>query len=318
MSRGTVSRVLNGGRYVSPSAAEAVRAAMQRTGYVVNNNARGLATRRSNHVAFVVSEPQERLFEDPNFGVLMRACTQALGERDLGMLLMVAGDQEQRARVVRYARGGYVDGLLLISTHSGDEILDEFERAQLPTICCGRPLGHEHAVPYVAADDRGGARQMCRHLVSTGRQRIATITGPLDTPGGADRLAGYRDVFGASASPDLVATSPDWSYVGGEQAMAELLGRVPDLDGVFVASDLMASGALAALRRLGRTVPQDVLVGGFDDSPIAVTTEPSLTTIRQPLALVGREMVHQLLRLLDGEVVGSVILPTELVVRRSA
>jgi DNA-binding LacI/PurR family transcriptional regulator len=234
------------------------------------------------------------------------------------MLLMVAGDQEQRARVVRYARGGYVDGLLLVSTHSGDEILDEFERAQLPTICCGRPLGHEHSIPYVAADDRGGARLMCRHLVSSGRQRIATITGPLDTPGGAGRLAGYHDVLGATATADLVATSPDWSYAGGEKAMTELLERVPDLDAVFVASDLMASGALAVLRRRGRAVPEEIVVGGFDDSPVAVTTEPSLTTIRQPLALVGREMVHQLLRLLDGEVVGSVILPTELVVRRSA
>jgi len=318
VSRGTVSRVLNGGHYVSPKAQEAVRRAMQRTGYVVNNNARSLATRRSNYVAFVVSEPQELLFEDPNFGVLMRACTRALSENDIGMVLMVAGDHKERERVSRYARGGYVDGLLLISAHTGDEMLQDFDRAELPRVCCGRPLGHEGAIPYVAADDRGGARMMTQHLLDAGRRRVATITGPLDTPGGADRLAGYRDVLGEAATPDLVVSSPGFTYAGGEQAMAELLRQAPDLDAVFVAADLMAAGALATLRRAGRSVPGDVAVGGFDDSPVAMTTEPALTTIRQPLARVGREMVQQLLRQFDGEDVEPLVLPTELVLRHSA
>jgi DNA-binding LacI/PurR family transcriptional regulator len=100
--------------------------------------------------------------------------------------------------------------------------------------------------------------------------------------------------------------------------MNELLERDPDLDAVFVASDLMAAGALAALRRAGRRVPEDVAVGGFDDSRVAASSDPPLTTIRQPLERVAGEMVRLLLDLIDGKVVGSLVLPTELVTRDSA
>jgi DNA-binding LacI/PurR family transcriptional regulator len=101
--------------------------------------------------------------------------------------------------------------------------------------------------------------------------------------------------------------------------MTELLERAPDIDAVFVASDLMAAGALAALRAAGRRVPDDVAVGGFDDSSVAVSTHPPLTTIRQPLAEMAQQTLRLLLALIDGaEHVEPVILPTELVIRESA
>jgi DNA-binding LacI/PurR family transcriptional regulator len=99
--------------------------------------------------------------------------------------------------------------------------------------------------------------------------------------------------------------------------MEELLKKSPDLDAVFAASDLLASGALVELRRAGRRVPEDVAVGGFDDSRIARESDPPLTTIRQPLELVAREMVDLLLQRIQGEDGGPRILPTELVVRAS-
>lgn len=318
VSRGTVSRVLNSGRYVSPQAREAVLDAIRRTGYVVNNSARSLVTRRSDCVGFVFCEPTEKLFEDPNFSVLIRACTQAFAEHDINMALMIAGDPDQRRRVIRSARGGFFDGLLIVSSHAGDALLDEFDSPNLPTVVCGRPVGHESAMPFVAADDLEGARTMVRYLVDSGRRRIATITGPLDTPGGTDRLESYREVLGPLASPDLVVSSPEYSHRGGAEAMALLLTQAPDLDAVFVASDLMAAGALETLRRSDRRVPDDVAVAGFDDSAIATTTEPALTTVRQPLEQVAREMVRLLLLRIEGEPAESVVLPTTLVRRGSA
>ncbi|MGW6055623.1 LacI family DNA-binding transcriptional regulator [Streptomyces sp. NPDC055189] len=320
VSRGTVSRVLNGGHYVSPSAEEAVNAAIRKTGYVVNRHARSLITGRSDSVGFLLTEPQERFFEDPNFNVLLRGCTQALAAHDIPLLLMLAGTPDERRRIMRYITAGHVDGVLLVSSHSGDPVADELREAGVPLVACGKPIGQASKMSYVAADDRDGARDMVRHLLSLGRRRIGTVTGPLDTPGGVERLAGYREVLGEEgiAVDERLIASGDYSRAGGEAAAARLLARAPDLDAVFVASDLMAQGVLTVLDRADRRVPEDIAVGGFDDSPAALTARPELTTVRQPWDRISAEMVRVLLAQIGGEDPAAVILPTELVIRGSA
>ncbi|MFB4195267.1 LacI family DNA-binding transcriptional regulator [Streptomyces carpaticus] len=319
VSRGTVSRFLNGGHHVSAVSARAVEEAIRRTGYVVNRHARSLITGRSGSAAFLLTEPQEKFFEDPNFNVLLRGCTQALAAHDIPLLLMIAGTREEQRRLLRYVTSGHVDGVLLVSSHTGDPVAEQLVDAGVPVVLCGKPMGPGR-MAHVAADDRDGARQMVRHLVELGRRRIGTVTGPPDTPGGVERLAGYREVLAAAGLPaddDLVETG-DYSREGGERAAARLLARRPDLDALFVASDLMARGALAALTAAGRRVPQDVAVGGFDDSAAAVASRPELTTIRQPWDRISQEMVRLLLTQLSGEDTSAVILPTELVRRASA
>jgi DNA-binding LacI/PurR family transcriptional regulator len=316
VSRGTVSRVLNGGHYVSGPASEAVRRAIRSTGYVVNQHARSLVTQRSNSVAFILAEPQDRLFEDPNFNILLRGCTRALSDRDITLLLTIAGTQEDRKRIGRYVTAGHVDGALLVSDHAGSPIVDELLARGLPVVACGRPLGHERDIAYVAADDRDGARQMVSYLRARGRRTIGVITGPMDTSGGVDRLAGYRDVLG-EPDPRLVV-SGDYTRASGEAAMEQLLRQAPGLDAVFVCSDLMAAGAIGALHRAGKQISTDVTVAGFDDSAAATTSVPLLTTIRQPLSRISTEMVRLLADAIAGEPPAAVILPTELVVRESA
>lgn len=319
VSRGTVSRVLNGGHHVSPAARDAVQTAIRKTGYVVNRHARSLITGRSDSVGFLLTEPQERLFEDPNFNVLLSGCTHALAAHDVPLLLMIASTDAERRRIARYITAGHVDGVLLVSSHSGDPLATQLRETGLPLVACGKPIGQGTRVSYVAADDRDGAREMVRHLLSLGRRRIATVTGPLDTPGGVERLAGYREVLaeaGVEADDRLVAVG-DYSRASGDAAGEQLLARAPDLDAVFVASDLMAQGVLAALQRAGRGVPADVAVGGFDDSPAALATQPQLTTIRQPWDRISTEMVRVLLAQIGGDDPAAVILPTELIRRAS-
>jgi DNA-binding LacI/PurR family transcriptional regulator len=319
VSRGTVSRVLNGGHYVSPAAQEAVNAAIRRTGYVVNRHARSLITGRSDSIGFLLTEPQEKLFEDPNFNVLLRGCTQALAAHDIPLLLMLAGTEEEQRRITRYITAGHVDGVLVVSSHSADPVAEELRKAGVPLVQCGKPMGLGSKVSYVAADDRDGARDMVRHLLSLGRRRIGVVTGPLDSPGGVDRLAGYKEVL-AEAGIEIderLVVSGDYSRVSGEAGAERLLAGAPDMDAVFVASDLMAQGVLAVLQRTGRRVPEDVAVGGFDDSPAATAVSPELTTIRQPWDRISAEMVRVLLAEISGEDPAAVILPTELVKRRS-
>jgi DNA-binding LacI/PurR family transcriptional regulator len=312
VSRGTVSRVLNGGHNVSPAALDAVQSAIRRTGYTVNRHARSLITGRSDSVAFLLTEPQERFFEDPNFNVLLRGCTTALAAHDIPLLLMIAGTEAERRRNMRYI-AGHVDGVLLVSSHSGDPVTAQLHEAGVPLVACGR-------VSYVAADDRNGARDMVRFLHGSGRRRIATVTGPLDTPGGVDRLAGYRETLAECGLPvdETLIVPGDYSRAGGEAAAALLLERAPDVDAVFVASDLMAQGVLSTLERAGRRVPQDIAVGGFDDSPAALAGRPELTTVRQPWDRISAEMVRVLMAQIGGEDPAAVILPTELVRRESA
>ena len=140
---------------------------------------------------------------------------------------------------------------------------------------------------------------------------------------GADRRTGWEKALGEAgrAADEALVAEADFTRAGGRAAAEQLLARRPDLDGLFAASDLMALGALDALRAAGRRVPEDVAVVGFDDSELARTADPPLTTVRQPIEQLGAEMARLLVARLDGDVAPgsyeSVVLRTELVIRAS-
>jgi DNA-binding LacI/PurR family transcriptional regulator len=168
-------------------------------------------------------------------------------------------------------------------------------------------------------DHFGGVSAAVQHLLGTGRRRIATIAGPQDMVAGVDRLNGYRASLEAAGLATHIAVG-DFTRESGVKAMRQLLVDDPALDAVFVASDMMAHGALQALKDAGRRVPADVAVIGFDDFEISRYSDPPLTTVRQPIVDMGRTMARQMLGLVNNrpDVPQSVVLPTELVVRGSA
>ncbi|NLP82359.1 LacI family transcriptional regulator [Microbacterium sp. CFH 90308] len=317
VSRGTVSRVINGGHWVSPDARVAVEEAIRRTGYTANHAARSLATGRAGSLAFLLTEPQHLLFDDPTFALLLRGAAEALAQRSMTLVLLVAGTPAERANVAHFVGAGHVDGVLLISSHEADPLVEQLLEAGVPTVCCGIPLGHDASVPTVSVDEIGSAREMTRYLRERGHRRIAMIAGPHDTPGGRFRLVGFRDEMGEDFDPDLVEAG-DYSQDSGAAAMSRLLERTRDIDAVFAASDLMAAGAIATLREAGLRVPDDIAVAGFDDSGLAATHQPPLTTMRQPWDRLSEEMVSLLLRVIDGAEPEPITLPTTLVRRASA
>lgn len=304
-----------------------MRRAVEELGYVPNQAARSLVTRRHDAVAVVIAEPETRVFADPFFALQLRGISKELTANDSQLVLLLTEGRDDHARVARYLAGGHVDGALVFSLHLDDPLPGLIHGAGVPTVFGGRPGwgdGVREAV-YVDCDNRGGARQAVRHLIGLGRTRIAHITGALDQTSAVDRLDGFRDVM-ADADPALVAQG-DFTPAGGERAMRELLERRPDLDAVFVANDLSALGALRVLREHGRRVPDDVAVIGFDDMlPIAEQADPPLTTVRQDIEEMGRLMARLLIRGLEGRVApedtapeaSGVVLPTTLVRRASA
>jgi DNA-binding LacI/PurR family transcriptional regulator len=321
VSRATVSRVINGSPKVSAEARAAVEQAIAALGYAPNRAARSLVTRRTDAVALVVCEPGERVFAEPFFAAVARGVSIATAEADKNLVLVIANDDRERVRARRYLTPHHVDGVVLMSLHGDDPLPGQLEEAGVPTVLVGRPLGAP-VVPYVDADNRGGARLAVEHLLGLGRKEIATITGPSSMCAGVDRYDGYVDALraaGVEPDPELVEVG-DFGEESGYRGMWRLLGRRPSLDAVFVASDLMASGALRSLRDAGRSVPGDVAIVGFDDFPLASHTVPSLTTIRQPLDEMTRATTEILLRRTAGDPATDehVVCSTSLVRRRSA
>jgi DNA-binding LacI/PurR family transcriptional regulator len=320
VSRATVSRVVNGSARVSPQVRAIVERAITKLGYVPNRAARSLVSRRSGSIALVVSEPEARVFNEPFFPGIVRGVSAALDSTDLQLVLLMAQHADQRARLERYIRNGHADGVLLISLHGDDPLPRHLSAAGVPVVLVGRPRGHVPA-NWVDADNRGGAREAVSYLFGRGRRRIATITGTLDMAVGIDRLDGWRDMVaeaGVARAERLIGYG-DFTEESGGAAMRVLLEREPRLDAVFAASDLMAAGALRVLKGAGRRVPDDVALVGFDDSVVARQTEPQLTTVRQPIEEMGREMTRLLLGRLEGEATRvNLTLGTELVVRESA
>jgi DNA-binding LacI/PurR family transcriptional regulator len=319
VSKTTVSRVLTGSPRVSAQARAAVDKAIQDLGYVPNRAARSLVTRRTDTIALIVSEPESRLFSEPFFAGTVRGINEELARTDYAFVLL--SSEGDSARIERYIRNGHADGMILMSLHRRDPLLQLLTRTQTPVVLSGRPFPGD-SVPYVDADNRAGAASAVQHLVKRGRKHIATITGPIDMPVGVDRLEGFHDALPAASKRGWrrMVEHGDFSEDSGERAMRALLERAPELDAVFAASDLMAVGALRALRAVGRKVPDDVALVGFDDSHAARLTDPQLTSVRQPMEEIGRSLARLLLTQLrnPGKRPASLIVPTELVIRDSS
>jgi DNA-binding LacI/PurR family transcriptional regulator len=320
VSTATVSRVMNGNPRVRAEVRAAVTVAIQELGYVPNPSARSLMTRLTESIGVVVLESADRLFGDPFFGQLMLGISASLSENDQRLVLMLAPTREEESRIDRYLGAGHVDGVVLVGPHGADPLLKRLLRQQIPFVVSGRPM-EPRPVTYVDSQNRSGAEAAVNHLLASGRRVIGTIHGTLDLSSAFDRLEGYRDALrgaGRAVDPDLEADGQYRSRTA-VQAMSGLLERHPDLDAVFVASDSMAIAAMQAIKDSGRRIPDDIAVIGFDDLPTASESHPTLSTVRQPIETMGREMVRLLLQRIGqpGLAPQEVIFGTELVLRGS-
>jgi DNA-binding LacI/PurR family transcriptional regulator len=314
VSPATASRVINGTAHVSHRARTRVEEAVERLGYVRNRAAPG--DRRGGSIVAVICEDDAWVFGDDFFARLLRSIRGELGEREL--VVLVIGRTGRWSTVARFLRGGQADGVLVLSAHGDPSIV--LRQATVPVLLAGRPL-RPTSLPYVDADNRGGAWAAVDYLIRSGRQTIGTIAGPPDIAAGIDRLAGYQAAVNeAGLTTSGLITYGDLHHASGEHAMNRLLDRRPDIDAVLAASDAMAVGALRALRRTGRRVPDDVAVVGFDDAPIAGRVRPRLTTVRRPTAEMGARLAQELLARVADDTTRdrNVVLKTELIIRDSA
>lgn len=319
VSRSTVSRVVNGSTQVRPEVVDAVNRAIDELHYVPNRAARSLANSQTMAIALVVPEDTARFFGDPFFAAIVQGISRAIEDSDYVLNLQLASPSKPSQKTIRYLLGGNVDGAIVVSHHSGDDFFTELD-ATIPVVFGGRPFHPEkHSNYFVDVDNSAGAAMGTRFLIDKGRKRIATIAGPIDMQAAVDRTTGWRHAMAtAGQAADLLAYG-DFTMAGGGRAMKELLQRDPQIDGVFVASDLMAMGAISVLRERGIRVPDQISIVGFDDSPAATSGDLPLTTVHQPSGEMGHKMASMVLQLLRGEPTErECIMPTRMVVRASA
>jgi DNA-binding LacI/PurR family transcriptional regulator len=321
VSRATASRVLTANPRVSEESRRAVERAAAKLGYVPNHAGRALATGRSDTVALVVFEPTALLFGDPFIARLIRGLGDVLNGRDMQLTLLAPQTGSDVDRLERYVIAGHADGVLLVSLPGSHPLPGRLAARGIPVVIGGRPPEPERFT-HVDVDNVAGAAQAVAHLAQGGRRSIATITGRQDVSAGQDRLRGYRlgiEVAGLRQDEELVEAG-DFTRDGGARALRALLRRRPGLDAVFVASDLMAAGALQALAEAERRVPEEVAVVGYDDDPLAAALQPPLTSVRQPIEEMGREMARLLLGAIHtpDQAPRKVLLTTRLEVRLSS
>ncbi len=318
VSRSTVSRVINNDPNVSTMTREKVMQVVKRVNYTPNAAARGLAVGRTHVVGLVIPMGVAALFTDPYFPILIQGVSSTCNSREYSVMLWLAEPEYERRMIRQIMYSGLVDGVIVSSMLLNDSLVQALADGNLPFMLIGRHPT-DSRISYVDSDNIGGAREAVTHLLRLGRTRVATITGPQNMIAGADRLAGYLAALRDRAmlsDPNLIVEG-DFTEAGGYRAMQQLIPRRPDA--VFTGSDIMAIGALRALREAGLRVPEDVALVGFDDLPQSARTEPALTTVRQPTYRLGSTTVDSLLDLIDhpDSPVRRIVLPTELVIRAS-
>lgn len=293
VSRATVSRVVNGVRNVDLSIQQAVRRAIDKTGYSPNRAARALVTRRTDRVALVVTGSGGDVFTDPFFGRVVSGVVNFLRPRDIHPVIMLVDSDASRENLIAHLRDGGADGALLVTTDPDDPLPTLLELSRLPAVGFSRIA---RPLPYVDLRHDKGGQLAARQLLGRGCRHLASISGPHNVLASKERIDGFfREVRGYVRN-----VIGDFTMLSGEHAMAELLTSYPEVDGVFAANDLMARGALQMLRAAGRKVPDEIAVVGFDDSSAAIASRPRLTTIRQPIEMMAEAMADMLLARIEG------------------
>ena len=316
----TVSRVLNTSPRVREATRQRVLAAIEELNYYPGAAARTLLSGRTRTIGFILCQSPNRIFADAFLPEVLRGVGDAVQENGFRVLVHSVEDVSAPQAYIRLVREKHTDGIILSGPRSDDQQLPRLKAEGFPVVLLGQLPGSD--IPFVDVDNVGAARQAVNHLLGLGHRRVGMITNaPLAYTAARDRLAGYRQALEEariSFDEELVRYG-DFREESGRVAMSQLLDLPEPPTAVFVASDMVAFGALVAIKQRGLTIPDDVALVGFDDVQLAHYVDPPLTTVQLPAYDLGYWAATLLTQLIDDEPVEKqeILLQTELVVRQS-
>ena len=313
-SRATVSRVINEETRVKPETVRKIKESMEKLGYKPNLAARALSSGRKNAVAVLLPDVTALYYSN-----LLRGITDVAQDVFYHTIVKSIQKIDLAADLID---SNMVDGFII--RHSSynekiDRLIKKIEKSQIPVIFIGRPFNDSRS-PSIIVDNVGGARKMGHYFAGNNYRKILFITGRADNIDSNDRKYGFR--MGLSERgynlENLVEAEGDFSKEKAYQIATRYL-KNGEYDAVFAANDNSAMGVLHYLNENGIKVPEDVSVAGFDDAFFAEYLWPPLTTVRQPMYQIGQVAMNNMLRIIGREssVPAEVILPTELIVRKS-
>lgn len=314
----TVSRVINNSGYISEETQVRVRAAIAQLGYVPNTLARSLRSRQTSMLALVLTD-----ITNPFWTTVARGVEDAASDAGFTLILCNTDEsEEEQDRYLHVLLQKQVDGILLVPAHNRPDPVQFIRQQNVPVVVLDRRLSGVET-DMVRCDSVGGAKDLTRLLVSLGHCQIAALVGPRGVSTAEDRAAGYQRGLQEAG---LACTSEQVVYgeftIESGFAMTELaLALSPRPTALLAGNNFIAIGALKALRSAGLRVPEDIAVVGFDDLPATMVVEPFLTVAAQPAYEMGKRATELLLARLSNrapEDFQEIILPTELIVRRSS
>jgi len=317
VSIATVSRVVNGREDVSPETRELVQRVVRERGYTANRNARGLSAGKTGLIGATVP-----MLHHAYFSYILAGAAEGLYEQDMRLVLSPTMHEHHReVSLLERLMHGTTDGAVIILPEESSDELEQLLNHGYRFVVIDPLLPLNERIPAVSAAHAAGADQAMKHLLSLGHTRIAAITGPRGWKATEDRRRGYYAALAAAGimpNPELEVES-NFEIAGGAVAAEQLLALPEPPTAIFCFNDNMAVGAMQTARKRGVGIPEDLSVVGFDDLEEAEIVTPALTTIRQPLAEMGRIAVSLLMRLLDNQRLEAlhVELGTRLVVRES-
>lgn len=322
MSVTTVSRALGGFDDVAEETRQLIQAAADELGYVPNRTARLLKKQKSETIGFIIPTVGTR-FSDPFFSDFLAGIGNEAAEHDYDLLISTHPPHSEREirAYERAAKGGWVDGVIVVRTRQNDERIQLLHKSEFPFVAFGR-TETDFDYAYVDEDSAAGMRQLVQHLIDLGHTRIGFIAPPTDLLFSHYRQGGYRQTMadnGLKVEPNWVIDS-DLTQRGGAAAAQTLLGNNPELTAIIGGNDLMAIGAMQVAKDKGLTIGRDISIVGFDDIPIAAHTVPSLTTMRKPIYAIGRKTCAMLIGMLNGNspTNPNVLLTPTLIIRESS
>lgn len=314
----TVSRVVNEQGEISEVTRQHVLAMIEELGYRPNLLARGLVTQRTNMVGLVVSD-----ITNPFFAEVARGVQDAARAEGYNIFLANTDSlAEEERKVLRSMADHAVDGLILFPNPDNEALIGELASRERPIVLANYLLTHNH-VGLVTTDLYTGSRLAVDHLAAKGHQHIGMLAGPNLTMADSQgrRLRGFRDgltAHGLPDNPDYVETSPG-NTEGGLTGALALLTQHPQITAIYAYNDLLAIGALQACRQMGRRVPDECALIGFDDILMASLVNPALTTVRIDKSNLGQQAMRQLLSMIHNpdQPPTPIVLGVDLVVRES-
>ncbi len=314
VSIATVSRVINNSPKVRSGTREKVLKVIEELDYHPNLSAQGLALNITEIIALIFPD-----ISGPFYSEVLRGVEKEASQHNYHLLIYGTHGKESNTRFLRRLPGR-VDGMILMTRSVDDQYILDLSRKRIPFVLLDRETDGVIA-DCILSNNVSAAADAMEHLIQHGRQRIAFISGPVDSPDSNARFTGYQQTLkkhGLPAWASLVEHG-DFRQPSGYQAMIRLLDQAARPDAVFAANDEMAIGAIEAIRSRGLLTPDDVAIIGFDDIQLASYVQPSLTTVRQPMRQFGALAVQQLLRRIHDPTTRpeTIVLPTQLIIRHS-